>query len=335
MENPWKQHSGIHPELENGHRRIETTILRALISHGLRGSEWDVTMAVIDKTYGHRKTWDFISYGQLAKVLRTNRKTTKRVAESLELQRILIIDRSAGPRKIHRIMFNKYHDTWLKNYGSLKRPSVDQLRGHSPPDIEELTGHSPPDDQVELTGHSPPDTNNLGSHNPPDGKNNLRGHSPPPDRPWPPRTEGPGPPHNIKKKLLQYKLSRPNSDLEAELSEHEKQVVALGRRLRRKILEWKLDWNPPTDSAFQRWLTAIDRMIRIDNRSPPRIARVIDFATSDTFWQPNIMSGDKLREKFDTLEGQMRRSRAKKSSGLTKHEREMAALGKYINEEEE
>jgi len=52
---------------------------------------------------------------------------------------------------------------------------------------------------------------------------------------------------------------------------------------------------------MQSWATHVDKMIRIDNRSLNDIRLVIDFATSDTFWQGNILSTDKLRKQFDQL----------------------------------
>lgn len=42
-------------------------------------------------------------------------------------------------------------------------------------------------------------------------------------------------------------------------------------------------------------------MIRVDGRSPERIAEVIRWATRDSFWSKNILSTAKLREKFDAL----------------------------------
>jgi len=44
-----------------------------------------------------------------------------------------------------------------------------------------------------------------------------------------------------------------------------------------------------------------DVTIRIDHRSPEDIRRVIEWCQSDPFWQSNILSTAKLREKFDQL----------------------------------
>lgn len=61
----------------------------------------------------------------------------------------------------------------------------------------------------------------------------------------------------------------------------------------------------------KRWHDACDRLIRIDGHSPDEIEDVIRWSQQDEFWIPNILSMPKLREKFDTLRGQMRSQRKK------------------------
>jgi hypothetical protein len=46
-------------------------------------------------------------------------------------------------------------------------------------------------------------------------------------------------------------------------------------------------------------------MIRLDERKPERIEQVIRWTQQDPFWQGNILSTAKLREKFDQLELKM------------------------------
>lgn len=58
---------------------------------------------------------------------------------------------------------------------------------------------------------------------------------------------------------------------------------------------------------LQQWANDMRLLIETDKREPITIANVIDWATSDGFWQTNILSASKLREKFDTLQGQMKR----------------------------
>ena len=65
------------------------------------------------------------------------------------------------------------------------------------------------------------------------------------------------------------------------------------------------------------WAENIDRLIRIDDRSPEEIKNVIMFATSNDFWKSNILSTKKLRDKFGTLVIQMKRGERVATS--TKH----------------
>jgi len=71
-----------------------------------------------------------------------------------------------------------------------------------------------------------------------------------------------------------------------------------------------------------------------------RIADVIHWLPTErknaTFWRKQIMSPRSLKEKFDRLEACMREdlsSPQQKSAALAKHEREMAVLAKYINQD--
>ncbi|MEN6428324.1 MAG: hypothetical protein ABFE13_23485 [Phycisphaerales bacterium] len=70
------------------------------------------------------------------------------------------------------------------------------------------------------------------------------------------------------------------------------------------ILERKPDFRRP---ALLRWAGEIDRMIRIDGRTPGRIEAVIHWCVKDPFWSNNILSTGKLRKHFDRLELEMDR----------------------------
>lgn len=56
------------------------------------------------------------------------------------------------------------------------------------------------------------------------------------------------------------------------------------------------------ERTLQRWAKDIDKLIRLNQRTPEEIRRVIRWCQSPgCFWIPNILSGAKLREKFPTL----------------------------------
>ena len=52
---------------------------------------------------------------------------------------------------------------------------------------------------------------------------------------------------------------------------------------------------------LQKWASEIDKLIRIDKRTPEEIARVIEFSQSDSFWKSNILSTATLRKQFPKL----------------------------------
>ena len=72
----------------------------------------------------------------------------------------------------------------------------------------------------------------------------------------------------------------------------------LTQRLFEKIQERSPDHKEPN---YQSWCRSVDLLIRVDKKSPADVARVIDWCQSDTFWQNNILSTDRLRSKFDQL----------------------------------
>lgn len=67
------------------------------------------------------------------------------------------------------------------------------------------------------------------------------------------------------------------------------------------------------------WLTEMDRLIRLDGRTPEQIEYVIGWIDRPgNFWGPNVLSAPKLREKFDTLVAQIRRERDNGGGGRAK-----------------
>lgn len=79
--------------------------------------------------------------------------------------------------------------------------------------------------------------------------------------------------------------------------------MKMAHYLRDRILAWKPNARMPKD--FQGWADEFRKLHEIDGRSKAEIKAVIDWATQHHFWQTNILSAKKLRDKFDMLQGQM------------------------------
>ena len=60
------------------------------------------------------------------------------------------------------------------------------------------------------------------------------------------------------------------------------------------------------------WADSIDKLHRIDKREWIWIKKVMEWSQQSDFWKFNILSGQKLRQKFETLEDQMQRENESK-----------------------
>lgn len=67
--------------------------------------------------------------------------------------------------------------------------------------------------------------------------------------------------------------------------------------------------NKPPD--ITKWYDAIDKLNRIDGIDYDMIKDVMDYALTDKFWKVNILSTDKFREKFNTLESHSKNGKSK------------------------
>lgn len=72
--------------------------------------------------------------------------------------------------------------------------------------------------------------------------------------------------------------------------------------------DFKPAQNGVRETTLQRWSKDIDKMIRIDKRSPCAIWNMIIWCQHDDFWFANIQSGAKLRKQYDQLAAQINRS---------------------------
>jgi hypothetical protein len=54
-------------------------------------------------------------------------------------------------------------------------------------------------------------------------------------------------------------------------------------------------------SVTSAWVTAIDRMLRLDGRTPEQVENCIRWCQADEFWRANILSAPKLRQQYDRL----------------------------------
>jgi len=79
--------------------------------------------------------------------------------------------------------------------------------------------------------------------------------------------------------------------------------MELAEHLLARILQNKPNYKRPR--SLDSWANTMRLMVEQDHRSPERLRTLIDWCQSDGFWWRNVLSADKLRDKFDQLEADM------------------------------
>jgi len=94
------------------------------------------------------------------------------------------------------------------------------------------------------------------------------------------------------------------------------EAIELANLLKGLILRNNPKAKTPAD--INKWAADIDRMQKIDHRTPEEIKFIIEFSQNDSFWCANILSTAKLRDKFDQL---YLRAKEKEKSSAEKKEK--------------
>jgi hypothetical protein len=97
--------------------------------------------------------------------------------------------------------------------------------------------------------------------------------------------------------LLSSDQEQPRKSNSKPSHEAEKLAALLASEIRRNKPDYRIK-----PSQERQWAMTADRMLRLDGRQPEQIAELIRWAQRDEFWCSNILSMEKLREKFDQLE---------------------------------
>lgn len=102
---------------------------------------------------------------------------------------------------------------------------------------------------------------------------------------------------------IEVKLSKEEEEGEDKGEDKEKYLsdsveIRLSKLLFSKIKERNENQKKPN---FQSWGNEINKMLRIDKRSPEDTEAIILWCQENDFWKNNILSTAKLRKHFDTL----------------------------------
>ncbi|MFC1766923.1 helix-turn-helix domain-containing protein [Planctomycetota bacterium] len=107
---------------------------------------------------------------------------------------------------------------------------------------------------------------------------------------------------NQRGKGLKTKTAYKEELVKENYSQNSTDEFRLAKLLFDLIRGWKPNYREPD---LLGWAVHVDRLIRIDERTPAQIERVIRWCQQDSFWRSNILSTAKLRKQIDTLEAKM------------------------------
>ena len=123
---------------------------------------------------------------------------------------------------------------------------------------------------------------------------------------------------NFDKWLVLPKSSHTKDTLKETITKETSLPDSIEYRLANYLLKFILKRNPNHKKPnIQSWTKHIDLMLRIDNRNIEDVRAVIKWCQVDSFWQNNILSTKKLREKFDQLYLKMQEFNPKTGSWQT------------------
>lgn len=98
------------------------------------------------------------------------------------------------------------------------------------------------------------------------------------------------------------------------------QEYQLSSLLKAKILENNPRARVPAN--LQKWCHHIHLLLSKNGYQVDEVERVIEYCQADSFWKANILSAQKLREKFDTLHLQVEQGKGGRR-GKTQHSRDL------------
>lgn len=116
------------------------------------------------------------------------------------------------------------------------------------------------------------------------------------------------------------KNARENKNKKDKRHKYEIRDMTLAELLLSNIRENNPNYKNPN---LEKWASDIRLMRERDNRTEEQIEYLIKWTQSHDFWQANILSPSKLREKFDTLIMQVKQEKNKTKSNVIQFNREV------------
>jgi phage replication O-like protein O len=266
-----------NPQVEEGYTRIANEIMDALCRCHPGGSEGQVLWAIIRKTYGWNKQADKISISQLCDMTDLARRTVIYALQNLEAKNMITIKRRENETNI--IAFNKDYDKWVVQEmdGSARKSRSYRAT------IEKQKANYKNRGVVQEIGGSARNAQRV-----------------------------------VQENGFDRRFLAPTKDNTKDNITKDNNIIVVNPealRLAELLFSEIIRENPKSRLLNQNsgkkqktiagWAKDIEKLIRLDKQEPSTVGEVILFATHDNFWGANILSGRKLRDKWDTLTKQI------------------------------
>jgi len=276
-------------DCEDGYTRIANLILEALSLVRINNTQTGICLFLLRRTFGWNRSQDAVSLGDFAAACGTSKTYISR--QLADLLRKKIIRRLAyEPGKTPVYGFCTNIDEWDASCINLQALADNDQKGLyecAPEDCfdeadETGCGLS---DQTRVNGWGLSDQISYGL------SNRIRvGLSDQTTLNQPQTTTTPVIAPALKTVIKTIK--------EKEIYSPDTLQYQLSELLLLKILDHLPGYKKPD---LQKWAKTMDALLRLDKRPPEEVKAVIIFAQGDPFWQPNILSVDKLRKHYDRL----------------------------------
>lgn len=268
MKNPWKRYSKINPQREDGNLQVNHDVMEHLIRGDFTASEYKIIFFIIRKTYGFGKKSDSISNSQFNHAVNLTARMIRITRKSLKERQIIYYQPSKRGKQ----------GSPLNGKGGKQGSPINEYLFNKHYD----------------TWKPRPPRGKHSSRKPNVAKGEIecqkRGkHSSP----------------TIETSTIENNTI--NTMSEIEIPDQESPFPEINPnhaslRLSKLLFSLMLKNNEKAKKPnFEKWSEHIEKLIRIDKRSPGEIEHVIRWTQQDDFEMSNILSTEKLRKRFDQL----------------------------------
>jgi hypothetical protein len=278
----------LQQKMEPGSLQIPNRVLKHLFQAGLSGTEWALVLAVIQKTCNGNESVLFISLREFKELVGLDQEAIRKGLKNLRSRNILVREDSPSFHTSASWRFNADGESWNRV----------------------LYQHTPPGQHTESP--TPAQGGVLCEHTLPYAQGGMEAIENNEDVAQQVMKTRSATMFNI----LSLNINNNKTNKASSQVGPSAEALSLADQLRNAVRIRDPRSRAARTENLSTWARDIELLIRIDQRTPEEIRRVIDWCQQPNgFWGPNILSGRKLREKFDTLAGQMLRANHRGSHG--------------------